>query len=249
MEPEARCGMVTPKKPLPDGPDIRGFMGSRLQWHSSWFALSGDSQRPRDGELVERNACGWGMNGSAAIRDRVYCNLTHIVSQISGDPCPAPLSWQARRAMLESWRSMTHACSRVIPTGCAEGEQEGRDGAGSQHDLYGPCGDHTGAARSVGGDAALFRGNLWDPSSIHGVGRRAATAVAQAWRTLSEKLGAKPAEVIFTSGGTEGANAAMHGIAWARVRQLGRTGSSLRRWSTKRCWRRRRSCAIATVLR
>jgi cysteine desulfurase len=55
-----------------------------------------------------------------------------------------------------------------------------------------------------------------NPSSIHGVGRRAATAVAQARRTLSEKLGAKPAEVIFTSGGTEGANAAMHGIAWAR---------------------------------
>lgn len=61
-----------------------------------------------------------------------------------------------------------------------------------------------------------------NPSSIHGVGRHAATAVAQARRTVSAILGAKPAEVIFTSGGTEGANAALRGMAWARRRATGR---------------------------
>lgn len=53
-------------------------------------------------------------------------------------------------------------------------------------------------------------------SSIHSVGRRAGVALAQARRTIAELLGAKPAEILFTSGGTESDNAALRGIAPAR---------------------------------
>ncbi len=58
-----------------------------------------------------------------------------------------------------------------------------------------------------------FYGNA---SSIHEVGRRAGVALAQARRTIAEFVGAKPSEIIFTSGGTEGDNAAVRGLALAR---------------------------------
>jgi cysteine desulfurase len=60
---------------------------------------------------------------------------------------------------------------------------------------------------------AEFYGN---PSSIHSVGRRANVAITQARRTIAAYLGAKPGEIIFTSGGSEGDNAALRGIALAR---------------------------------
>lgn len=55
-----------------------------------------------------------------------------------------------------------------------------------------------------------------NPSSIHRVGRRASVALEQARRTLAQQIGASPSELIFTSGGTEGDNAALRGIALAR---------------------------------
>jgi cysteine desulfurase len=60
---------------------------------------------------------------------------------------------------------------------------------------------------------AEFYGNA---SSIHGVGRRAGVALSQARRTIAGLIGAKPNEIIFTSGGTEGDNAAVRGLALAR---------------------------------
>jgi len=49
-------------------------------------------------------------------------------------------------------------------------------------------------------------------SSIHQQGQRARTAVDQARETLAEFLGCHPAEVVFTSGGTEGDNTAVFGL-------------------------------------
>lgn len=60
---------------------------------------------------------------------------------------------------------------------------------------------------------ADFYGN---PSSIHGVGRRAGVALMQARRTVATLIGAKPSEIVFTSGGTESDNAAVRGFALAR---------------------------------
>jgi cysteine desulfurase len=54
-----------------------------------------------------------------------------------------------------------------------------------------------------------------NPSSIHGPGRRARQGLDESRETVSALLGAKPREVIFTSGATENDNLAIAGIAWA----------------------------------
>lgn len=54
-----------------------------------------------------------------------------------------------------------------------------------------------------------------NPSSGHWAGAPAAQAVARARTPLADLLGCTPAEVIFTSGGTESNNAALLGAFWA----------------------------------
>ncbi|MEZ4675456.1 MAG: cysteine desulfurase family protein [Caldilineaceae bacterium] len=63
-----------------------------------------------------------------------------------------------------------------------------------------------------------FYGN---PSSIHTVGRRANVALENARRSIATLINAAPREVLFTSGGTEGDNAALRGIALARRKATG----------------------------
>jgi cysteine desulfurase len=53
-------------------------------------------------------------------------------------------------------------------------------------------------------------------SSLHTSGRLARRAVEEARETIAEMLGARPSEVIFTSGGTESDNLAVKGTYWAR---------------------------------
>ncbi|HEY5784487.1 MAG TPA: cysteine desulfurase family protein [Microlunatus sp.] len=57
-----------------------------------------------------------------------------------------------------------------------------------------------------------------NPSSHHEVGEAAARGLEAARRAVADLLGARPAEITFTSGGTEGANTAIKGIALARPR-------------------------------
>ena len=51
-----------------------------------------------------------------------------------------------------------------------------------------------------------------NPSSVHGFGQQARAAVDRARREVATLIGAKPNEVIFTSGGTEANNLAIRGI-------------------------------------
>jgi cysteine desulfurase len=53
-------------------------------------------------------------------------------------------------------------------------------------------------------------------SSLHAAGRRARRTVEEARESLAEALGARPSEVVFTSGGTEADNLAVKGLYWAR---------------------------------
>ncbi|GAA3055250.1 cysteine desulfurase family protein [Streptomyces glomeratus] len=53
-------------------------------------------------------------------------------------------------------------------------------------------------------------------SSLHASGRRARRTVEEARETLADALGARPSEVVFTSGGTEADNLAVKGLYWAR---------------------------------
>ena len=53
-------------------------------------------------------------------------------------------------------------------------------------------------------------------SSLHTSGRRARRAVEEAREDIADALGARPSEVILTTGGTESDNLAVKGIFWAR---------------------------------
>jgi cysteine desulfurase len=54
--------------------------------------------------------------------------------------------------------------------------------------------------------------NFGNPSSVHGFGQRARAAVDRARREVAALISARPNEIIFTSGGTEGNNLAIRGI-------------------------------------
>jgi cysteine desulfurase len=64
-------------------------------------------------------------------------------------------------------------------------------------------------------DAMLpFLGDVWgNPSSVHHVGRKARALLDDARDRAAIFLGAKPSEIIFTSGGTEANNLALFGTA------------------------------------
>jgi cysteine desulfurase len=58
--------------------------------------------------------------------------------------------------------------------------------------------------------------HLGNPSSLHNAGRRARRVVEESREQVAEAFGARPSEVIFTSGGTEADNLAVKGLYWAR---------------------------------
>ena len=61
-----------------------------------------------------------------------------------------------------------------------------------------------------------FLGEVWgNPSSVHHVGRKARALLDDARDRAAKFLGAKPSEIIFTSGGTEANNLAIFGTARA----------------------------------
>ncbi len=60
-----------------------------------------------------------------------------------------------------------------------------------------------------------FSEGFGNPSSLHSVGREAKDAVEHARVDVAQSLGAKPEEIIFTSGGTESDNSALKGVAYA----------------------------------
>ncbi len=64
-------------------------------------------------------------------------------------------------------------------------------------------------------DTAREVGNA---SSLHGPGRLARKHIEESRERIAAALGARPSEVIFTSGGTESDNLAVKGIYWARGR-------------------------------
>ena len=56
---------------------------------------------------------------------------------------------------------------------------------------------------------------LGNPSSLHNSGRRARRVVEESREQIAEAYGARPSEVVFTSGGTEADNLAVKGLYWA----------------------------------
>ncbi|SDS35289.1 cysteine desulfurase family protein [Jiangella sp. DSM 45060] len=63
---------------------------------------------------------------------------------------------------------------------------------------------------------AAAMATLGNPSSLHASGRHARKLVEEARESVAAGLGARPSEVVFTSGGTEADNLAVKGLYWAR---------------------------------
>jgi len=55
-----------------------------------------------------------------------------------------------------------------------------------------------------------------NPSSLHASGRHARRVVEESRETIAQALNCRPAEVVFTSGGTDADNLALKGIFWSR---------------------------------
>ena len=66
----------------------------------------------------------------------------------------------------------------------------------------------------------IYKEHYGNPSSIHSIGRDARKYLYQSRRKVAQLLGAKPHEVIFTSGATESNNTAIKGLVKANE-QLG----------------------------
>ena len=70
-------------------------------------------------------------------------------------------------------------------------------------------------------DAMLpwLRGEYGNASSVHQLGSRARCAVEDARAQVAALIGARPAEIVFTSGGTESNNLAIQGLAYGSRRR------------------------------
>jgi cysteine desulfurase len=97
-----------------------------------------------------------------------------------------------------------------------------RDGAAGSAEAAGGCTtylDHaatTSLRPEVLDVMAEELARLGNPSSLHNAGRRARRVVEESRELIAEAFGARPSEVIFTSGGTEADNLAVKGMYWAR---------------------------------
>jgi cysteine desulfurase len=79
--------------------------------------------------------------------------------------------------------------------------------------------DHAATTPMLPQAAEVMTALLTEPgnaSSLHAAGRRARRLVEESREAVAEALGARPSEVVFTSGGTESDNLAIKGMFWAR---------------------------------
>jgi cysteine desulfurase len=79
--------------------------------------------------------------------------------------------------------------------------------------------DHAATTPMLPGAVAAMRAAMTctgAASSRHSAGRAASRVVEESRSAIAAGLGARPSEVVFTGGGTAGANQAVKGIFWAR---------------------------------
>src|SRR5215472_6431097 len=97
--------------------------------------------------------------------------------------------------------------------------------AGAEHDVARSDGavaylDHAATTPMLPAAMAAMTDELaqvGNASSLHNAGRRARRVVEESRELIAETYGAKPSEVVFTSGGTEADNLPVKGLFWART--------------------------------
>lgn len=78
----------------------------------------------------------------------------------------------------------------------------------------------TATAPEVASQMVEYMTNTFgNPSSVHAFGREAKKAIIHARKQVADLIGAQPEEILFTSGGTEGDNMALRGIAEANKKR------------------------------
>ena len=75
---------------------------------------------------------------------------------------------------------------------------------------------HPGVVEAI---KPYFSDKFGNPSSIHFFGQEARAAVENARDKVAKLIGAKPEEIVFTSGGTEADNFALEGVAFANEKK------------------------------
>ena len=92
--------------------------------------------------------------------------------------------------------------------------------AGSQRELYlDAAASDAVSADVINAMIPFLTDGYGNPSSVHASGKTAARALDAARASFAADLGARPNDVIFTSGGTEADNLAIKGIALAQIRR------------------------------
>lgn len=92
--------------------------------------------------------------------------------------------------------------------------------AGSQRELYlDAAASDAVSADVINAMIPFLTDGYGNPSSVHASGKTAARALDTARASFAADLGARPNDVIFTSGGTEADNLAIKGIALAQIRR------------------------------
>ena len=66
----------------------------------------------------------------------------------------------------------------------------------------------------------FFKEQFGNPSSIYSYGRETRMAIEKARKSIAAILGAKPAEIFFTSGGTEASALAIESAVAAKVERI-----------------------------
>ena len=106
------------------------------------------------------------------------------------------------------------------------GVVEGRDGVrlsrGAMPTIYLDNAATTPLREEVLDAMTPFLGEDWgNPSSVHRRGVAAREAIDRTRAKVARAVGAQPARVIFTSGGTEANNLAMRGLSWRGAQRQG----------------------------
>ncbi len=81
----------------------------------------------------------------------------------------------------------------------------------------------------------FFGSSFGNPSSAHALGADAAKAVEKAREQVAASLGAKPSEIFFNSGGTEGDNQALRGALWANPKKRHMIVSAVEHSAVRNC--------------